>query len=54
MNVNGMDVTTLQPSLTASVRLPADGTSQSVTLALKTASGEAATGLSERLGASIT
>ena len=56
VNVNGMDVTTLQPSLTASPsRLPADGTSQSVlTLALKTASGEAATGLSERLGASIT
>lgn len=56
VNVNGMDVTTLQPSLTASPsRLPADGTSQSVlTLALKTASGEAATGLSERLGATFT
>lgn len=56
VSVNGMDVNALQSSLTASpARLPADGTSQSaLTLTLKTASGEVATGLAERISTALT
>jgi adhesin/invasin len=56
VSVNGVDVKALQSSLTSSpARLPADGMSQStLTLTLKTASGEVATGLEKRLSAGVT
>ncbi|MGK3227358.1 Ig-like domain-containing protein [Enterobacter soli] len=56
VSISGMNVNTLQSSLVASpVKLPANGTSQStLTLTLKTASGEVATGLADRLSTGLT
>lgn len=55
VNVNGIDVTTLQSTTTASpATLPADGSSVStVTLTLKNSAGEYASGLTERLSTTL-
>ncbi|MDI9803738.1 Ig-like domain-containing protein [Citrobacter koseri] len=55
VNVNGVDIATLQSTTTASpATLPADGVSTStVTVTLKTAAGEKATGLASRISATL-
>ncbi|MGX5012004.1 Ig-like domain-containing protein [Enterobacter asburiae] len=56
VTVNGIDVSTLQSSTVVSpAKIPADGkTTATVSVTLKTAAGEAATGLASRLTATLT